>query len=83
MSDVLVFRITEDTICVDGVVFIRSDLGVYRPEREEFSSLNVFRVYIKSFLEAEEKENECIEELNFDSYLSETLIDLKIRNYLN
>tara|TARA_R110002012_G_scaffold279937_2_gene468373 strand:- start:958 stop:1209 length:252 start_codon:yes stop_codon:yes gene_type:complete len=83
MSDILVFRITEDTICVDGVVFIRSDLGVYRPEREEFSQLNVFRVYIDSFLEAEREERESIEKLNFDNYLSETLVNLKIKNYLN
>lgn len=83
MNDILVFRITENTVCVDGVVFIKSGLGIYRPEREEFEFSNIHRNYLESFLKAEKIEEEGILKLNFDSYLLETLSSLKIKASLN
>ena len=34
--NIRIFRLTENEISVDGVLFIKSEHGVYRAEREEY-----------------------------------------------
>lgn len=51
---VCAYRITEDTICVDGVLFEKNELGNYVAVDEEYKNLKVFNIYIKRFLEKEQ-----------------------------
>ena len=83
MNNVLIFRITEKHVCVDGLIFVKSRLGIYRAEKEEFNSLHLYKNLLDSFLESEKIEEEGILKLNFDNYFSETLSSLKIKTSLN
>lgn len=51
---VCAYRITEEAICIDGVVFERNALGKYIAVDEEYKYLKVFDIYIDKFLEKEE-----------------------------
>jgi len=77
--NITIFRLTENEICVDGIIFIKSAYGIYRAEKEEYQDLNIFRNYIEAFLQAEATEKEQIEEEIFNDYLSMTLLESNIR----
>ncbi len=74
--NISIFRLTDDTICVDGIIFIKSPLGIYRAEREEYQDLNVFRNIIEAFLEAESVEKKLIDKEIFDEYVDSVLTEL-------
>tara|TARA_R100000951_G_scaffold107160_1_gene102291 strand:+ start:3735 stop:3983 length:249 start_codon:yes stop_codon:yes gene_type:complete len=76
--NIRIFRLTENEISVDGVLFIKSEHGVYRAEREEYQDLNIFRNIIDAFLEAEYQEKETIDIDIFEGYVDNLLIDSNI-----
>lgn len=54
MNGVMIFRLSDTEISIDGCIFIKGKYGAYYAEREELRELNVFRSYISAFLEMEE-----------------------------
>lgn len=79
--NIRIFRLTENEISVDGVLFIKSEHGVYRAEKEEYQDLNIFRGIIDAFLEAEYQEKETIDIDIFEGYVDNLLINSNISTF--
>ncbi len=51
---IMIFRLSDTEISVDGIIFMKVKSGNYIAEREEFRELNVFRSIIEDFLKVEQ-----------------------------